>query len=36
MPYRLLKPNGYDKDGKDRHPLVVFLHGSVGRGTDNK
>ena len=36
LPYRLLKPDGYDKDGKDRYPLVVFLHGTVGRGTDNK
>lgn len=36
LPYRLLKPDGYDKDGKDRYPLVVFLHGAFGRGTDNK
>ncbi len=36
MPYRLLKPDGYDKNGKDRYPLVVFLHGAFGRGTDNK
>ncbi|HEV3436769.1 MAG TPA: prolyl oligopeptidase family serine peptidase [Gemmata sp.] len=36
LPYRLLKPDGYDKDGKDRYPLVVFLHGIVGRGTDNE
>src|SRR6478672_9812107 len=36
LPYRLLKPDGYDKDGKDRYPLVIFLHGAVGRGTDNK
>jgi predicted peptidase len=36
LPYRLLKPDGYHKDGKDRFPLVVFLHGSVGRGTDNQ
>ena len=36
LPYRLLKPDGYDKDGKDRFPLVVFLHGAFGRGTDNK
>jgi poly(3-hydroxybutyrate) depolymerase len=36
LPYRLLKPDGYDKDGKDRYPLVVFLHGGFGRGTDNK
>ena len=35
LPYRLLKPDGYDKGGKDRYPLVVFLHGTVGRGTDN-
>ena len=36
LPYRLLKPDGYDKDGKDRYPLVVFLHGAYGRGVDNK
>src|SRR3954465_2156802 len=35
LPYRLLKPDGHDKDGKDRYPLVVFLHGTGGRGTDN-
>lgn len=35
LPYRLLKPDAYDKDGKDRYPLVVFLHGGFGRGTDN-
>jgi predicted peptidase len=36
LPYRLLKPDGYDQNGKDLYPLVVFLHGSVGRGTDNQ
>jgi predicted peptidase len=36
LPYRLLKPDGYDKNGTDRYPLVVFLHGSFGRGTDNQ
>jgi predicted peptidase len=36
LPYRLLKPDGYDKNGTDRYPLVVFLHGGFGRGTDNK
>jgi predicted peptidase len=35
LPYRLLKPDGYDKNGKARYPLVVFLHGLFGRGTDN-
>src|SRR6516165_3195281 len=35
LPYRLLKPDGYDRDGKDRYPLVVFLHGMGERGTDN-
>jgi predicted peptidase len=36
LPYRLLKPDGYDNDGKERYPLVVFLHGIGERGTDNK
>jgi predicted peptidase len=36
LPYRLLKPDGYDKDGKNHYPLVIFLHGSAGRGDDNK
>src|SRR5215207_9612121 len=35
LPYRLLKPDGYDKDGDVRYPLVVFLHGIGERGTDN-
>src|SRR5262245_35809085 len=35
LPYRLLKPDGYDKDGRARYPLVVFLHGIGERGTDN-
>lgn len=35
LPYRLLKPDGYNKDGKESYPLVIFLHGSFGRGTDN-
>jgi predicted peptidase len=36
LPYRLLEPDGYDKNGNDRYPLVVFLHGGFGRGTDNR
>ena len=35
LPYRLMKPAGYDPNGKERYPLVVFLHGVNGRGTDN-
>src|SRR5947209_15395980 len=35
LPHRLLKPGGYDRDGKDRYPLLVFLHGTGERGTDN-
>ncbi len=33
MPYRLFVPPGYDPGGK--FPLVVFLHGAGGSGTDN-
>jgi len=33
LPYRLLKPLNYDKATK--YPLVVFLHGSGERGSDN-
>src|SRR4051794_7928552 len=33
LPYRLLKPDGYDKDKK--YPLVIFLHGAGERGDDN-
>ncbi len=33
MPYRLFVPKGYDV--KNKYPLVLWLHGAVGRGTDN-
>ncbi|MEA1986463.1 MAG: prolyl oligopeptidase family serine peptidase [Candidatus Marinimicrobia bacterium] len=32
--YRLLKPKNYDMEKK--YPLVIFLHGSGERGSDNK
>jgi predicted peptidase len=35
LPYRLLKPDDYDKGGDVRYPLVVFLHGIGERGADN-
>jgi predicted peptidase len=34
LPYRLMKPDGYDKAKK--YPLVLVLHGWGERGTDNK
>ena len=33
-PYRLLVPDSYT--GKTSYPLVIFLHGGGGRGTDNE
>jgi predicted peptidase len=33
LPYRLLKPKGYDASRK--YPLVIFLHGAGERGDDN-
>src|SRR5205085_1952118 len=34
LPYRLYVPAGGDPAVK--HPLVLFLHGAGGRGTDNR
>ncbi len=34
LPYRLLLPEGYEKDKK--YPLVIFLHGAGERGNDNE
>ena len=33
MPYRLFVPTGYNAGTS--YPLVVYLHGAPGRGTDN-
>lgn len=33
IPYRLFVPEKYDR--KKKYPLVLFLHGGGGRGTDN-
>ena len=35
MPYRLFVPKGYDAGKKDRYPLVLWLHGAAGRGSNN-
>jgi predicted peptidase len=34
MPYRLFVPPGYTSDKK--YPLIVWLHGGAGRGSDNE
>jgi predicted peptidase len=36
LPYLLLRPRDYRSEGGRRHPLLVFLHGSGERGTDNR
>jgi predicted peptidase len=34
LPYRLFKPEKYDS--KQKYPLVLFLHGGAGIGSDNR
>lgn len=33
--YRLMIPEGYDPQGTEKYPLVLFLHGAGERGDDN-
>lgn len=33
--YRLMIPQGYDPQGSEKYPLVLFLHGAGERGDDN-
>lgn len=35
LPYQLMEPRGYKPRAGKRYPLVVFLHGSGERGSDN-
>lgn len=34
--FRLSKPANYKENNKELYPLVVFLHGAGGRGSDNR
>ena len=36
LPYRILWPEGYQRDGKQVYPIVLFLHGAGERGNDNQ
>ena len=36
LPYRLLLPANYDPNGRQRYPVVLFLHGAGERGSDNQ
>jgi predicted peptidase len=35
MPYRLFIPSTYEKANANKYPLVIWLHGAGGAGTDN-
>lgn len=36
LPYRILWPEGYNREDRQTYPLVLFLHGAGERGNDNK
>ncbi|MGQ8334993.1 dienelactone hydrolase family protein [Sunxiuqinia sp. A32] len=35
LPYRILYPEGYAANNKEKYPLILFLHGVGERGSDN-
>jgi dienelactone hydrolase len=35
LPYRVMQPDNYQRTNATRYPLVIFLHGTGGRGTNN-
>lgn len=36
LPYRVLLPEGYEKNSQKMYPLIIFLHGIGERGSDNE
>ena len=36
LPYRVLLPEGYEKNSQKMYPLIIFLHGIGERGNDNE
>ena len=36
VPYRLLKPLGFDAKADRKYPLILSLHGAGGKGNDNR
>jgi predicted peptidase len=36
LQYRIMYPEGYERGGKKKFPLVIFLHGVGERGSDNE
>ncbi|MEM7106865.1 MAG: fibronectin type III domain-containing protein, partial [Bacteroidota bacterium] len=36
IPFRILFPPGFDAEGSEKYPLILFFHGAGERGTDNE
>jgi predicted peptidase len=36
LPYRILYPKNYDPSQRDKYPMILVLHGSGERGSDNE